>query len=248
VPGSVRDVALTWMETHYAPFGELVQTVRDGVPAATRFYGRPFFDWLAGDPEQVARFTGAMADLTSGIKAAALAGYVVPGGPVVVDVGGADGTLLLTLLAADPDPARRGVVVDLPHVTGRAREKVAASPLADRVEVVGGDFFAEVPAGDAYVLSAVLHDWDDDAAARILRTVATAAHPGARLVALEFVLPEDDSPHLSRMMDLTMLGMLSGRERTAPEFADLLAAAGFRLDRVLATAGPMSVLEATLTG
>jgi hypothetical protein len=248
VPGSVRDLALTWMETHYAPFGELVETVRDGVPAATRFYGRPFFEWLAGDPEQVAQFTRAMAGLTSGIGAAAIDGYVVPGGPVVVDVGGADGTLLLGLLEADPDPARRGVVLDLPHVVDSAREKVAASPLADRVEVVAGDFRTAVPAGDAYVLSAVLHDWDDDAATRILRNIAAAASPGARLAAMELVLPPDDSPHLGRMIDLTMLGMLGGRERTATEFADLLAAGGFRLDRVLPTAGERSVIEATLAG
>jgi O-methyltransferase domain/Dimerisation domain len=247
-PGSVRDLALTWMETHYAPFGDLLTTVRTGEPAASRFYGQPFFDWLSADPEQVARFTGAMADLTDGIKAGAVAGYRVPGGPVVVDVGGADGALLQTVLAADPDPARRGVVLDLPHVVPAAHARLAGSPLAGRIDVVGGDFFAAVPAGDTYLLSMVLHDWDDDAALRLLRTVAAAARPGARLVALELVLPEDDRPHLSRAIDLTMLGMLGGRERTTAEFDSLLGTAGFRLDQVVGTPTPISIVEATLTG
>ena len=114
--------------------------------------------------------------------------------------------------------------------------------------MVAGDFFEAVPAGDTYLLSMVLHDWDDDAALRLLRSVAAAARPGARLVALELVLPEDDRPHLSRAIDLTMLGMLSGRERTPAEFETLLGASGFRLDRIAGTPTPISIVEATLTG
>lgn len=245
-PHSVRDLALVWMETHYAPFGGLLDTVRTGVPAATRHYGRPFFDWLSTQPEQVSRFTGAMADLTSGIKAGAVAGYTVPGGRTIVDVGGADGAVLLTVLAADPDLERRGVVVDLPHVVPGARARLAGHPLAERVDVVAGNFFEGVPRAGTYFLSMILHDWDDAACGRILRVIADAAEPGARLVSLELVVPPDDSPHLSRALDLTMLGMLTGRERTGPELAELLSAGGFRLDRILPTPGPMSVVEATV--
>jgi hypothetical protein len=244
-PGSVRDLALTWMQTHYGPFGELLETVRSGVPAATGYYGRPFFAWLSERPEQVARFTGAMADLAAGIKAGAVAGYSLPGGRTVVDVGGADGVLLLSLLAADPDPERRGIVFDLPHVVPAARARVAEHPVADRVEVIAGDFFQSVPRGDTYFLSMILHDWDDRAATRILANLAAAGGPGARLVSLELIIPDDDAPHLSRMLDLTMLGMLTGRERTAAELTDLLSAGGFRLDRIRPGAGPMSVVEAT---
>lgn len=246
-PDSVRDVALTWMETHYAPFGELLGTVRTGEPAATRFYGQPYFDWLAGDGAQVARFTGAMAALTTGVKAGAVQGYTLPGGQTVVDVGGADGAMLLVLLGADPDPGRRGVVFDRPHVVPAASARLADSPLAGRVDVVGGDFFEAVPAGDVHLLSLVLHDWADEPARRLLRTVAAAGRPGSRLVALELVMPSDDSPHLARMIDLTMLGMLTGRERTAAEHEELLASAGFRLDAIRATPTPMSIIEATRT-
>jgi hypothetical protein len=177
-PGSVRNLALTWMETHYAPFARLLDTVRSGEPAATLHYGRPFFTWLAGDPEQVERFTGAMADLTAGVKAEAVRGYPLPPGRTVVDVGGADGALLLQLLAADPDPARRGVVFDLPHVVRAADARLAGHPLRDRVEVAAGDFFTTVPSGDVYVLSMILHDWDDTACTTILRRIAEAATPG----------------------------------------------------------------------
>jgi hypothetical protein len=245
VPGSVRDLALTWMETHYAPFSRLLDGVRQGQPAATLHYGRPFFDWLGSSPEQVERFTGAMAGLTDGIKAQALSGYALPSGDLVADVGGADGTVLTTLLAADGDPARKGVILDLPHVVPAARRRLEQLGLADRVSVVAGDFFQTVPPADVYLLSMVLHDWDDDAAGGLLRTIAAAARPGARLVALELVVPPGNAPHMSKMIDLTMLGMLTGRERTGGEHAELLAGAGFSCDRVLPTPGPFSIIEAT---
>jgi hypothetical protein len=245
-PGSVRDLALTWMETHYLPFAGLLGTARTGVPAATAYYGRPFFSWLAGDAEHVRRFTGAMAGLTTGIKAGAIAGYTVPGGRTIADIGAADGALLQAVLAADPDPQRRGIVFDLPHVVPAAVERLAGSGLADRVDVVAGDFFERVPAADAYLLSMILHDWDDEACAVLLGRIAEAARPGARLVSLEMVIPPGDAPHPATLMDLTMLGMLTGRERTAEELAALLDRAGFTLDRILPTATPMSLVEATL--
>src|SRR4051795_4597406 len=244
--GSVRDLALTWMQTHYAPFGRLLDTVRGGVPAATLHYGRPYFAWLSDDPAQVQRFTGAMADLTAGIKAGAVAGYAVPGGRTIADIGGADGALLHAVLAGDPDPERRGIVFDLPHVVPAAQARLAGSGLAERVEVVAGDFFERVPAADAYLLSMILHDWDDESCGVLLRRIAEAAAPGARLVSLELVVPPGDAPHLATMIDLTMLGMLTGRERTADELAGLLDGAGFTLDRIVATPTPMSVVEATL--
>src|SRR3954447_26102601 len=178
-PGSVRDLSLTWMQTHYAPFGRLLDTVRTGTPAATLHYGRPYFDWLSADPAQVRRFTGAMADLTAGVKAGAVAGYTVPGGRTIADIGGADGALLQAVLAGDPDPPRRGPLVHLPHVVPAARDRLAGSGLEDRVDVVAGDFFEAVPAADAYLLSMILHDWDDEACGRLLGRIAEAASPGA---------------------------------------------------------------------
>src|SRR6185437_768830 len=107
-PGSMRDLAIMWMETHYAPFGELVHTIRTGQPAAEHLYGQPFFGWLAGQPGQAARFTGAMANLTDGIKAAAIPSLPLDGARTVVDVGGADGAMLAAILPGRPGLARHG--------------------------------------------------------------------------------------------------------------------------------------------
>jgi hypothetical protein len=247
VPGSARELALSWMETHYAPFAGLVDTVRTGVPAATVYYGRPFFDWLAGEPEQARRFTGAMADITAGLRGDLLRSYRLPEGATVADIGGADGSLVIELIAGDPD--RHAIVFDLPHIVPAAREAVRARGLDGRVGIVAGDFFESVPAADVYVLSSVLHDWGDEECERILRTIAGAASAGARLVVIEMVLPEDgDEPHLGRGTDLIMMAMLTGRERTPAEYERLLHRGGFTVDRIVRSpaGNPFSVVEATL--
>lgn len=129
-----------------------------------------------------------------------------------------------------------------------ARTRLTHDGFADRVDVIAGDFFHAIPAGDVYLLSTVLHDWDDEACAAILRQLAGTAQPGARVVLVETVMPAGDEPHYSKSSDLTMLGMVTGRERTEAEFTDLLNHAGFTLDRVADTPGasPYSILEATL--
>lgn len=242
--GSMRDLALMWMETHYAPFGALVHTIRTGEPAAEHFYDAPFFDWLSSQPEHVSRFTGAMRNLTDGIKAAALAVLPVEGVERLVDVGGADGTLLATVLTKHPDI--KGVLFDLPHVVADASGALARNGVSDRVTCVGGNFFESVPAGDGYVLSLVLHDWSDEQASRILRNVAAAGRPGALLLAVEFVVPPGDLPHVSKLIDLTMLGMLRGRERNVQQWHDLLNSAGFRDIVVRDTPGPLSIIQAVV--
>ncbi|MEV0221765.1 methyltransferase [Streptomyces sp. NPDC050704] len=243
-PASLRDAALYWMETHYQPFNDLLGTVRTGKPAAEILYGKPFFEWLAEDSERAALLTGAMANVTGGLRAGMFDGYTLPEGRLVADVGGADGTVMAELLGRDTD--RHGVVFDLPHVVSDAHETLRARGLADRVEVVGGDFFDAVPTADVYVLSYILHDWDDASCGKLLGSIARAANPGARLVVIEAVLPAGDAPHLAKMIDLTMLAMLTGRERTADEYETLLGDAGFTLDRILPTPSPFSVIEATL--
>jgi hypothetical protein len=173
-----------------------------------------------------------MANLTNSVRMGALSAYKLPAGDLVADIGGADGSLLAVLLASEP--ARRGIVFDRPHVVPAASQLLADRGLADRIDVVAGNFF------DA--------DWDDAAAARLLTNMAAAGQPGARLVTLELVVPEGDQPHLAKMVDLTMLVMGTGKERTAKEFEALFASAGFRLDRIVETPTPFCFLEATLTG
>jgi len=245
-PGSMRDLAIMWMETHYAPFAELIQTIRTGRPAAEHLYGEPFFAWLSHHPEQTSRFTGAMANLTSGgFKSAAIASLPLDGTRTIVDIGGADGTVLATILAGHPH--MRGVLFDLPHVITDAPRTLASHGVDDRVDCVGGDFFESVPAGaDAYLVSVVLHNWPDQHAQRILANIAAAGGSGARLLMIEFVVPPGDTPHLSKMSDLNMLAMLDGKERTETEWRGLLTAADFTGIEIHQTGAPLSVIQATV--
>jgi hypothetical protein len=210
-PGSMRDMALMWLETHDDPFSRLVDTLKTGETAADLHYGEPFFDWISRYPEQVNRFSGAMTNLTTGIKAGAVAPYDFDGAGKIVDIGGADGALLAQILTGSP--ATTGVTFDLPHVIAEAEAALKAHGLGDRLVAEPGDFFEAAPAGaDTYLLSLILRDWDDERAVTILENVRGAAKPGATIIALEPVMPASDEPHMSKMLDRTMLGQ-DGRPR-----------------------------------
>ena len=243
-PGSMREVAIMFMETHYAPFGDLIHTIRAGQPAAEHFYHQPFFGWLSDHPEQASRFTAAMASLTGGFKTAAIAALPLDGVRTIVDVGGADGTVLAAILTAHPD--MRGVLFDLPRVVTAASRTLASYGVDDRVECVGGDFLHSVPSGgDVYLASLVLHDWPDDQARSVLANIAAAGGSGARLLLLEFVVPPGDTPHMSKISDLNMLAMMGGKERTEAEWREFLTAAGFADIALHHTSTPFSVIQAT---
>ena len=153
------------------------------------------------------------------------------------------GELLATVLKAHPQ--LRGVLLDLPHVVAEAEPVLAARGVRERCRVVGGDFFVDVPAGgDVLLLKQVLHDWDDAQATRLLLQCQRALPSGGTLLAVEMVLPADNTPSPVQAMDLNMLVMLGGRERTANEYATLFAAAGFELKSVTQTHSPFCVIEA----
>ena len=173
-PGSMRDVALMYMETHYGPFGNLLDTLTTGKPAAETYFGTRGFEWFDDHPEEQAHFTGAMRNLTEGLTIGALSAYELPAGDVVADIGGADGALLSILLARDP--TRRGILFDRPRSFPRP-PAVAERGLGHRIDVVAGDFFEAVPPADIYVVSRVLHDWDDQSSLRLLANMAAAAGP-----------------------------------------------------------------------
>ncbi len=181
-----------------------------------------FWEWLAANPTERAAFDAAMA----GGKergGARLAGLDWRAGETVVDVGGGNGALLRELLAHQPD--LRGIILDLPATD---RDEAA---LGDRITFVPGNFFESVPEGDVYVLSAILHDWDDERAGAILRTVRAAATPQARLLLLENVVLPGNEPQGAKWLDLLML-VLGGRERTEEDWRALLEAAGFTVESV----------------
>lgn len=189
-----------------------------GEPAFPRIHGSDFWAWLAEHPDERASFDRAM-EQGSESRVERLASVEWRGDETVVDVGGGNGSLLVELLRHHP--GLRGVVFDLPE-TNRDEAR-----LGDRIEFAAGSFFDRVPQGDVYVLSTVLHDWDDERAAAILRTVRAAAPAGARLLVLETVLPPGNEPHGAKWLDLLMLALLGGRERGEPQWRALLEAGGF---------------------
>jgi O-methyltransferase domain len=231
-PESLRGLVTMRAELYYRAAGELLDAVRRGGTPFEVVYGRPFFDHLAAAPERLAAFRAAMADRSAREAGAVVAAVELDGVASVVDVGGGSGTLVRAVL--ERAPAADVVLFDQPAV-------VAGSDLP----AVGGDFFTEVPAGaDAYLLSRVLHDWDDDAARRVLRVCRAAMRPDSVLLVVEAVLPERavDDPAAVRM-DLHMLVLLHGHERTAAEYAALCESAGLRLTRDVPTDAGVHVLE-----
>jgi SAM-dependent methyltransferase len=243
VPGSMRDFAIA--ETapgHWLPWGNLDEAVRTGERATPAALGCEIFEWYGKHPVEGAAFSGAMGNLSA--LAAQETGRVlrVPEGATVVDVGGAHGTLLAGVLKANP--TARGILTDLPHVIADAPRTMAALGIDGRAEAVAGDFFQAVPEGDVYLLKQVLHDWNDEQCVTLLRNCARAMKPGGKVVVVEMVVPEDDTPSLAQIMDLNMLVMLPGRERTEAEFDALFRAAGLSGAKVTQTRSPFSLVEA----
>jgi hypothetical protein len=183
-----------------------------------------------------------MANLTGGFKTAAISSLPLDGIKMIVDVGGADGTVLAAILTAHPQ--LRGVLFDLPHVISDGPRTLARHGVEDRAECAGGDFLESVPpGGDAYLLSLVLHDWPDDQARHILANVAGGS--GARLLVLDFMVPPGDAPHMAKISDLNMLAMMGGKELTETEWRELLTAAGFAGIGIRQTGTPFSIVQAT---
>lgn len=244
VPGSVRDFAIA--ETapgHWLPWGRLLESVRQGEPQPRAALGMELWDWYGQHPEEATSFSRAMGNLSALAAQELLRVYDFSAAHTLVDVGGAYGELLTTVLEAHP--ALHGVLLDLPHVVAQAETAIAARGVRQRCRLVGGDFFAEVPAGgDVQLLKQVLHDWDDEHAVQLLQQCERALAPGGTLLAVEMVLPADNRPSAVQAMDLNMLVMLGGRERTADEYAALFSAAGFELKSVTPTHSPFCVLEA----
>jgi hypothetical protein len=246
-PGSQRDWAIMVCgPSFWASWGDLLTSVRTGEVAFPRVHGMDRWNYLARHPEEGAVFDAAMTANTALESEAVVGGYDFSAFGVVADVGGGAGGLLATLLAAHP--SMRGILFDRLQVVAVAPALLARAGVAERCEVVGGDFFESVPEGaDAYVLKSVIHDWEDEQGVAILRTCRSAMADRATLLLVERVIRPGNAPDPAKFMDLLMLVMNGGRERTADDFARLLAAAGFRLANVTSTASPLSIIEARPT-
>jgi len=221
-------------EEVYNSLGELPETVRAGVAPFTLRHGS-MYDYLSTDPALSAVFDELM-DLQHVPLAARTAELLarsadLPAGATVVDVGGAKGTFVGAILQASP--GTHGVLLDLERSAKAGRAYLAGLGVADRCEVVAGDFFKAVPAGgDAYLVAHVLHNWDDEQATAILRSIRAVIPGEGRLLIVEAPIPDDDLPHFAKDLDVRLLTMHEGQERTVPEYEAMLAAAEFRLAAV----------------
>ncbi|PSK71113.1 methyltransferase [Streptomyces sp. CS149] len=232
VPGSVRPMLMPYFdEVIWASWGKFLDSVRTGLPSVETVAGRPVFEHFADDPEKGAEFHAAMA-VSAAAEAWSLArSYNFAEVETVVDVGGGSGALLAGLLSHHAH--LRGVLFDTPSGVRDAPARLAAAGVADRCVIEGGDFFTSVPAGgDRYVIKSVLHDWDDESCAALVRRCGEAMAEGGRVLIVEIVAPPvadtGTDPFLA-VSDLNLLVLTRGRERTEAEFAGLLASAGLRL-------------------
>jgi O-methyltransferase domain/Dimerisation domain len=232
-PASLRDFAMALAAPgHWLPCGRLVDAVMTGRASTTAALGMGLWDYYQEHPEEDAMFARAMGNLSARISTEVVARYDATRFSRIVDIGGSQGVLLAGLLAAAPQAT--GVLFDRPEVIAEARSVIAARGLAERVELVGGDFLTEVPpGGDLYVLKSVLHDWDDAHALRILVNCHRASQPGSTLLLVEGIVPTKPEPSPLHLLNLFMLVQLGGRERTREQHQALLEAAGYQLKRVI---------------
>lgn len=223
--------------------GEFLHSVKTGEPAADRALGKPIFEFMATAPQEATWFNEMMIAFHGAEPPAVAAAYDFSAFETLVDVGGGTGNLLTTILAANPE--LRGILHDLPHVAAQARARIAERGLADRCAVSEGSFFDTAPAGgDAYMLSHIIHDWDEASCLRILETCRRGMKPTSRLLVVEMVIPPGNDFHPGKLTDMVMLSFTpGGRERTAEEYGQLFAKASFKVTRVVPTASPVSIVE-----
>jgi hypothetical protein len=234
-PG-LRNLAIMLSEEGYPVWGELMKVLETGQPAFERVFGKPRWEYLAENPASSVQFNAAMEETSKRVGRDLVASYGFDGAHIVVDVGGGSGALLAAVLQAHP--GMRGILFDVAAGLAGARENMQAADLHDRVTFVEGSFFESVPGGgDVYLLKSIVHDWEDSKAKQILQACRAAMSATSKVVLVERDMPERiDDPGFALqavMMDLHMMVVLGGRERTPSQYAELLGGAGLHLDRRL---------------
>ena len=243
VQGSRRAMAIVYGEEVYRAWGSLLHSVRTGEPAFDHIFGMRFFQSLERTPEAARLFNEFMTELSIHENSAVVAEYDFSGIGTLVDVGGGHGAFIAAILHAYPK--MRGVLFDLAHVIDGAKRRIKDAGIADRCELVAGDFFESVPdGGDAYAISRVIHDWDDDRATAILKNCRRAMTQSGKILVIEAVIPPGNAPFFGKLRDIQMLVLnRGGRERTEVEYRGLFASAGIRLTKVILTPSLVSVVE-----
>jgi hypothetical protein len=243
-PGSARATLIAFCgPAFWHSWEEMVYSLETGKTGFERAWGMPLFEYLAQHPQEASYFSEAMVGYHGAEPPAVARAYDFSRLKTIVDVGGATGNMLAAILSQHAVP--RGVLYDRPHVVSDAPALLEARGVQARVTIEPGDFFERVPTGgDAYLLSHIIHDWNEEQCLTILGHCRNAIAPDGRLLIVETVLPTGDTPHQGKVQDMVMLVVPGGQERTAAEYAALLGKARFRLTRVVPTESIVSVVEA----
>jgi hypothetical protein len=243
-PGNARSAVIALIGDMVKPaWKEFDHGLFTGDTGFEKGHGQSLFEYLEKNPGMAQFFSETMVGFHGREPPAVAEAYDFSGIGSLVDVGGASGNMLGHVLSRHPNV--KGVLYDLPHVVVDAPPLLASFGVADRVSIESGSFFDSVPKGhDAYLLSHIIHDWDDGENAKILKNVREAMKPDGKLLIVEMVLPESDEPHMGKMLDMMMMLVPGGEERTPSEYAELLEPNGFRVERVVPTASAVSVVEA----
>ncbi|WP_224367948.1 acetylserotonin O-methyltransferase [Hyalangium versicolor] len=244
ISGSLRDFVIAQLApAQWLPWNHIHEAVMTGAPITKKALGMEIWDYYAKNAEEGAQFARAMGNVSAMVSADVVRLYDVTPFKKIVDVGGSQGALLRAMVRAAPNA--RGILLDLPNVIERARPVIAKEGLADRIEPIGGDFFKDVPAGaDLYAIKSVLHDWGDEQCETILRNCHRAAPPGGRLLVVDMILPTKPPPSSLASVDLKVLMLLGGRERTEAEMVGLLTRTGWRVERIIPMPELYSIVDA----
>lgn len=242
--GAMRALTLTFLSNwHEKAWGALLTSVQTGEAAFEHAFGQPAFEWLSEHPEDAALFNQFQAEKTVRFIPALVGAYDFSGLNKLADLGGGTGALMLEILKANP--GLKGCVAELPQVAAQAREAIQASGLTDRCQAVECDFLQAAPEGyDAFIMCHTLHDWDDGPCAKILANCRRALPLDGKLLIVEHLIPAHHGFSVAKLLDLEVLVIGGGKERTEAEYRDLLQEAGFELARVIPTPAGIAIIEA----
>jgi hypothetical protein len=242
-PGSMRWFVVSELgQEHYPAWGNVMHSVKTGEIAFDDHFGMDIWRYFQRNADDAAVFNDSMSTMTAVVNEQITSLYDFSRFNKIVDIGGGHGGLITSILKANPQAF--GVLFDAEQVIAGARPKLEAAGIGDRCATMAGDFFKAVPAGgELYIMKWIIHDWDDERAIRILRNCRSQMPPDGRVIIVDTVVPEGNEADFSKFFDLNMMVMTGGKERTAKEFDQLLAAAGFRFLRVIPTDTPTSMVE-----
>jgi O-methyltransferase domain/Dimerisation domain len=243
VPGSMKAMTLAQLGDHFNAWGNLVYSIKTGNIAFDNIEGMTVWEYYQSHPDEGVNFMKAMTGITGAVIMNVLPSYDFSGFKTIVDVGGGNGALLMAVLQTTPEA--KGIVFDEEYVVDETKKELKEKGFDKRCDTEAGSFFNFIPAdADAYLMKMILHDWNDEQCLQILNNCSKVMKPSSKLLVFEAVIPEGNDPHPGKFMDINMLTMTGGKERTEKEFTSLFSGAGLKLSKIIATHSPMfSIIE-----